>query len=89
MRSLLFIALTGEEKGLLGAEWFASHPTVSKNDLVANINMDMPVLLVPGYVTSAIGLLLLLPPVRALVRGVLVKRWSGKVTVIVGAPGAV
>ena len=39
-------------------------------------------LLVPGYVTSAIGLLLLLPPVRALVRGVLVKRWSGKVTVI-------
>jgi UPF0716 protein FxsA len=39
-------------------------------------------LLVPGYVTSVIGLLLLLPPVRALVRGVLVKRWSGQVTVI-------
>ncbi|MGH8063439.1 MAG: M28 family peptidase, partial [Pseudoxanthomonas sp.] len=29
-RSLLFIALTGEEKGLLGAEWFATHPTVPK-----------------------------------------------------------
>jgi UPF0716 protein FxsA len=39
-------------------------------------------LLVPGFVTSAIGILLLLPPVRALVRGVLVRRWAGKVTVI-------
>jgi UPF0716 protein FxsA len=39
-------------------------------------------LLVPGFVTSAFGILLLLPPVRALVRGVLVRRWSGKVTVI-------
>jgi UPF0716 family protein affecting phage T7 exclusion len=39
-------------------------------------------LLVPGFVTSAIGVLLLLPPVRALVRGVLVRRWTGKVTVI-------
>lgn len=55
-RSLLFIALTGEEKGLLGAEWFASHPTVPKADLVANINMDMPVLLVPGKDVVPIGL---------------------------------
>lgn len=55
-RSLLFIALTGEEKGLLGAEWFASHPTVPKNDLVANINMDMPVLLVPAKDVVPIGL---------------------------------
>ena len=39
-------------------------------------------LLVPGFVTSAIGVLLLLPPVRALVRGVLLHRWVGKVTVI-------
>jgi UPF0716 protein FxsA len=39
-------------------------------------------LLVPGFVTSAFGVLLLLPPVRALVRGVLVRRWTGKVTVI-------
>jgi UPF0716 protein FxsA len=39
-------------------------------------------LLVPGYITSAIGVLLLLPPVRALVRGALVHRWVGKVTVI-------
>lgn len=55
-RSLLFIALTGEEKGLLGAEWFAAHPTVPKTDLVANINMDMPVLLVPARDVVPIGL---------------------------------
>src|SRR5690606_32009014 len=41
-RSLLFVALTAEEKGLLGAEWFARHPPV-EGALVANINMDMPV----------------------------------------------
>ncbi|MGH8082462.1 MAG: M20/M25/M40 family metallo-hydrolase, partial [Lysobacter sp.] len=46
-RSLLFIALTGEEKGLLGAEWFAQRPSVPRPSLVANVNMDMPVMLVP------------------------------------------
>ena len=54
-RSLLFIALTAEEKGLLGAEWFATHPTVPKSALVANINMDMPVLLVPAQDVVPIG----------------------------------
>ena len=54
-RSLLFIALTAEEKGLLGAEWFASHPTVPKSALVANINMDMPVLLAPSRDVVPIG----------------------------------
>jgi len=44
-RSMLFIALTGEEKGLLGANYFATHPTVPKKSIVANINIDMPVLL--------------------------------------------
>ena len=55
-RTLLFIALTAEEKGLLGAEWFASHPTVPKPDLVANINMDMPVLLAPSSDVVPIGI---------------------------------
>ncbi len=44
-RSLLFIALTAEERGLLGAEYFARNPTVPRESLVANINMDMPVFL--------------------------------------------
>ena len=54
-RSLLFIALTAEEKGLLGAEWFATHPTVPRDSLVANINMDMPVLLAPSTDVVPIG----------------------------------
>lgn len=44
-RSMVFIAVTGEEKGLLGADYFARHPTVPKKSLIANINMDMPVIL--------------------------------------------
>jgi len=44
-RSMIFIALTGEEKGLLGANYFATHPTVPKKSIVANINIDMPVVL--------------------------------------------
>ena len=44
-RSLLFVAVTAEERGLLGATWFAQNPTVAKDSLVANINMDMPVFL--------------------------------------------
>lgn len=55
-RSLLFVALTAEEKGLLGAEWFASHPTVPAASLVANINMDMPVLLAPSKDVVPIGI---------------------------------
>ncbi len=55
-RSLLFIALTAEEKGLLGAEWFASHPIVAATSLVANVNMDMPVLLAPSKDVVPIGI---------------------------------
>lgn len=55
-RSLLFIALTAEEKGLLGAEWFVSHPTVPAASLIANINMDMPVLLAPSKDVVPIGI---------------------------------
>ncbi|MGA8604907.1 MAG: M20/M25/M40 family metallo-hydrolase [Thermoplasmata archaeon] len=39
-RSILFLAVTGEEKGLLGSQYFATHPTVT-GSLVANINLDM------------------------------------------------
>lgn len=54
-RSLLFVALTAEEKDLLGAEWFATHPTVAADSLIANINMDMPVLLAPSKDVVPIG----------------------------------
>ncbi len=43
-RSILFLAVTGEEKGLLGAEYFARNPTVPAASLAANVNLDMPIL---------------------------------------------
>jgi Zn-dependent M28 family amino/carboxypeptidase len=39
-RSVLFIATTGEERGLLGALYYATHPLHPLRDTVANINMD-------------------------------------------------
>lgn len=39
-RSILFLAVTGEEKGLLGSEQFAKHPSVA-GTMVADLNMDM------------------------------------------------
>ena len=45
-RSILFLAVTAEEKGLLGSEYFASHPTV-KGTIVADLNMDMYLPLFP------------------------------------------
>lgn len=43
-RSILFLAVTAEEKGLVGADYFARHPTVPANRIVANVNLDMPLL---------------------------------------------
>lgn len=40
-RSVLFVAVTGEEKGLLGSKYFAGLPTVDPKSIVANINTDM------------------------------------------------
>jgi hypothetical protein len=39
-RSILFGVFAGEEKGLLGSHWFVDHPTVSKIDIVADLNLD-------------------------------------------------
>jgi hypothetical protein len=39
-RSLLFIAVTGEEEGLLGSDYYAQNPTVPITQIVASINMD-------------------------------------------------
>jgi Zn-dependent M28 family amino/carboxypeptidase len=40
-RSILFVAVSGEEKGLLGSRYFADNPTVERDSMIANINMDM------------------------------------------------
>ena len=52
-RAMLFVALTAEEKGLLGSEWFATH--APPGAMVADINMDMPVLLAPSKDVVPIG----------------------------------
>ncbi|MEZ5894114.1 MAG: M28 family metallopeptidase [Parvularculaceae bacterium] len=45
-RTVMFLAVAGEEKGLLGADYFAHFPTVGKKGkVVADVNLDMPVLL--------------------------------------------
>ncbi|HUF49341.1 MAG TPA: M20/M25/M40 family metallo-hydrolase [Longimicrobiales bacterium] len=40
-RSIIFIWHTGEESGLLGAGYFVENPTVTRDSIVANINLDM------------------------------------------------
>ena len=40
-RSIVFLAVSGEEKGLLGSRWFSDHPTIPLERTVANINIDM------------------------------------------------
>jgi Zn-dependent M28 family amino/carboxypeptidase len=55
-RSILFVAVTGEEHGLLGSRYFAGDPTVAKASIVANINMDMFLPLFPMKSVMVFGL---------------------------------
>ena len=54
-RSILFLAVTAEEKGLLGAEYFAHNPTVPIGSIVADVNLDMPLFLYPIADVTAFG----------------------------------
>jgi Zn-dependent M28 family amino/carboxypeptidase len=54
-RSLLFLATTGEEKGLRGADYFANHPTVPKSAIAADINIDEILMLTPVTDVVALG----------------------------------
>lgn len=55
-RSLLLVWVTGEEKGLLGSKYFAEHPTVAPKSLIADINTDMFLPIVPLKVLTVYGL---------------------------------
>lgn len=46
-RSVVFLAVTGEEKGLLGSKYYARHPTVPAGTMVANVNTDMFLPIIP------------------------------------------
>ncbi len=55
-RSIIFLAVTAEEKGLLGSRYFANHPTVPKNAIVADINVDMFLPIYPMNSLIAFGI---------------------------------
>jgi Zn-dependent M28 family amino/carboxypeptidase len=55
-RSLLFVFVTGEEKGLLGSRYFTSHPTVKPGSMIANINIDMFLPIIPLKILTVYGL---------------------------------
>lgn len=54
-RSILFVAVGGEERGLLGSDYFAHYPPVPTAKMVANINLDMPLFLYPLADVIAFG----------------------------------
>ena len=54
-RSILFVAVTAEERGLLGSDYFAHYPTVPSASMVANVNLDMPLFLFPVSDIIAFG----------------------------------
>ncbi|HKY60517.1 MAG TPA: M20/M25/M40 family metallo-hydrolase [Gemmatimonadota bacterium] len=49
-RSLLFLAVSGEERGLLGSRWFTEHPPFPLDRLVADLNVDMISRNAPGTI---------------------------------------
>jgi Zn-dependent M28 family amino/carboxypeptidase len=55
-RSILFLLVTAEEKGLLGSKYFAAHPTVAPKSIVADVNVDMFLPIVPLKVLKIGGL---------------------------------
>jgi Zn-dependent M28 family amino/carboxypeptidase len=61
-RSVVFVAVTGEEKGLLGSRYYAARPTVPFKQIIADINLDMflplyalTVIEVQGFAESSLG----------------------------------
>ena len=61
-RSVLLAVVTGEEKGLLGSAYFTAHPTVPREQLVADINLDqlrpifpLKILTVEGLDDTSLG----------------------------------
>lgn len=55
-RSVIVVAVTGEENGLLGSRYFAARPPVPKRQLIADYNMDMFLPLVPLKGIMLLGL---------------------------------
>src|SRR5688500_1728034 len=54
-RSILFVFVTAEEKGLLGSRYFARRPTVPRPSIVANLNCDMALPMFPLRSVTVLG----------------------------------
>ncbi len=54
-RSILVLAVTGEEMGLLGSGYFAAKPTIPVDKIIANVNTDMPGMIAPMLSITALG----------------------------------
>ena len=54
-RSVLTVFVTGEELGELGSGYFAKHPTVPIESIVADVNTDMPTIIAPLLSVTALG----------------------------------
>ena len=55
-RSVVFLAVTGEEKGLLGSRYFTAHPTLNEKNIIADVNLDMFLPLHPLHYIEVQGL---------------------------------
>jgi Zn-dependent M28 family amino/carboxypeptidase len=55
-RSILFLLVTAEEKGLLGSKYFAAHPTVPLKSVAADVNVDMFLPIVPLKILKIEGI---------------------------------
>ncbi len=55
-RSVIFLLVTAEEKGLLGSKYFAAHPTVPLKSIVADVNVDMFLPIVPLKILKIEGI---------------------------------
>ncbi len=72
-RSVIFLAVTAEEKGLLGSRFYAMNPTVKRGAIVADVNMDM--------------FLPLFPLTRLIVQGLEESDLAGDIRRVAGAMG--
>jgi Zn-dependent M28 family amino/carboxypeptidase len=55
-RSILFVFFTGEEEGLLGSKYFTAHPPVPAHSIVADVNTDMFLPIIPLKILRVYGL---------------------------------
>jgi Zn-dependent M28 family amino/carboxypeptidase len=54
-RSIVFLAPTGEEAGLLGSDYFVNNPAWPDTSIVANVNVDLPMLIFPMNTITTFG----------------------------------